>query len=649
MKSGKKKHEFQTEVKQLLDLMIHALYTNKDIFLRELISNCSDALDKLRLESLTKQDLLPEEEFKIFLKVDPLKRTLSVEDNGIGMSRQEIIENIGTIARSGTKEFLGTVQKKKEKDESIDLIGQFGVGFYSCFMVAEKVEVETRRAGEESGTHWESTGDGGYLVQEMEKDVAGTRVIVHLKPEDAEAELKDYTSEQTIRSIVKKYSDFVAYPIQMEVERKEKGTDSEGRVKEDAPEKTVIRQDTLNSMKAIWMQPKDKVSDEEYKEFYKHISHDWNDPLESITAKLEGTLEAQALLFIPSKAPFDLHFQEGANRGIQLYVNRIFIMDECRDLMPEYLRFIRGVVDSDSLSLNISREMLQQNHQIRAIRKFLVKKVLDTFSEMKDKKREQYLILWQEFGSVIKQGFLNWEEKKERLLDLLLYRSSHNVETFTSLRDYLDRSKEDQEAIYYLTGPSQEAVENSPHLEAFKEKGYEVLYWTEPVDELVAPNLGEYQGKKFQSVGKGEIDLASTKEKEKLDDQKKEQTKTYRNLMECLKAHLEEEVKEVRLSNRLTASAVCLVGETNDVSPVMEDLIKRSGQPFSKTKRILELNPKHPVLEKLQGIFAQEPKARELKDYAQLLYGQAVLAEGSQLADPASFSKLVAEMMTKSI
>ena len=649
MKSGKKKHEFQTEVKQLLDLMIHALYTNKDIFLRELISNGSDALDKLRLESLTKQDLLPEGEFKIFLKVDPLKRTLTVEDNGIGMSRQEIIENIGTIARSGTKEFLGAIQKEKGKDESIDLIGRFGVGFYSCFMVAEKVEVETRRAGEQSGTHWESTGDGGYLVQEMEKDVAGTKVIVHLKPEDTEAELKDYTSEQTIRSIVKKYSDFVAYPIQMEVERKEKGTDSEGRVKEDAPEKTVIRQDTLNSMKAIWMQPKDKVSDEEYKEFYKHISHDWNDPLESITAKLEGTFEAQALLFIPSKAPFDLHFQEGTNRGIQLYVNRIFIMDECRDLMPEYLRFIRGVVDSDSLSLNISREMLQQNHQIRTIRKFLEKKVLDTFSEMKDKKREQYLILWQEFGSVIKQGFLNWEEKKERLLDLLLYRSSHNVETFTSLRDYLDRSKEDQEAIYYLTGPSQEAVENSPHLEAFKEKGYEVLYWTEPVDELVAPNLGEYQGKKFQSVGKGEIDLASTKEKEKLDDQKKEQTKTYRNLMECLKAHLEEEVKEVRLSNRLTASAVCLVGETNDVSPVMEDLIKRSGQPFSKTKRILELNPKHPVLEKLQGIFAQKPKSRELKDYAQLLYGQAVLAEGSQLADPASFSKLVAEMMTKSI
>ena len=435
----------------------------------------------------------------------------------------------------------------------------------------------------------------------------------------------------------------------MEVERKEKETDSEGQVKENSPEKTVIRQETLISMKAIWMQPKDKVTDEEYKEFYKHISHDWNDPLESITAKLEGTFEAQALLFIPSKAPFDLHFQESTNRGIQLYVNRVFIMDECRDLMPEYLRFVRGVVDSDSLSLNISREMLQQNKQIKAIRKFLVKKVLDTFCEMKDKKREQYLILWQEFGSLIKQGFLNWEEKQERLLDLLLYRSSHNVENLTSLRDYLDRSKEDQEAIYYLTGPSQEAVENSPHLEAFEEKGYEVLYWTEPVDELVAPYLGEYQGKKFQSVGKGEINLSSTKEKEKLDDQRKEETRTYGNLMECLKDHLEEEVKEVRLSNRLTASAVCLVGETNDVSPVMEDLMRRSGQPFSKTKRILELNPKHPMLEKIQGIFAQEPKSRELKAYAQLLYGQAVLSEGSQLSDPAGFSKLVAEMMTKSL
>ena len=649
MTSGKKKYEFQTEVKQLLDLMVHSLYTNKDIFLRELISNSSDALDKLRLESLTKQELLPEEEFKIFLEVDSLKRTLSVEDNGIGMSRQEVIENIGTIARSGTKEFLGAVQKKNRGNESIDLIGQFGVGFYSCFMVADKVEVETRRAGEQSGTHWESTGDGGYLVQEMEKDKVGTRVIIYLKPEDTETELKDYTSEQTIRSIIKKYSDFVAHPIRMEVERKEKETDSEGQVKQDSPEKTVIRQDTLNSMKAIWMQPKDKVRDEEYKEFYKHISHDWNDPLESITAKLEGTVEVQALLFIPSKSPSDLHFQESTNRGIQLYVNRVFIMDECRDLMPEYLGFIRGVVDSDSLSLNISREILQQDHQIRVIRKFLVKKVLDTFSEMKDKKREQYLILWQEFGSLIKQGFLNWEEKKERLLDLLLYHSSHNSETYTSLRDYLDRSKEDQEVIYYLTGSSQEAVENSPHLEAFKEEGYEVLYWTEPVDELVAPYLGEYQGKKFQSVGKGEIDLASTKDKQQLDNQRKEQKKTYGDLMECLKAHLEEKIKDVRLSNRLTTSAVCLVGETNDVSPVMEDLIKRSGRPINKTKRILELNPNHPILEKLQGIFAQEPKSKELKDYAQLLYGQAVLAEGSQLADPAGFSKLLAEMMTNAI
>lgn len=648
MVASKDKHEFQAEVKQLLDLMIHALYTNKDIFLRELISNSSDALDKLRLEGLTDQELLPEDELKIFLEFDSTSRTLTISDNGIGMSRQEVIEHIGTIARSGTKEFLKEVRNRKEKGESAELIGQFGVGFYSSFMVADKVVLETRRAGEEVATRWESEGSGGYLIQDALKSQSGTSVTLYLKPEDKEDELKDYTSEHVLRSIVKKYSDFVAYPIRMEVERKEKETDEEGHLKEGVPEKAVIREDTLNSMKAIWTRPKNEISEEEYKEFYKHISHDWNDPLEIIKTKLEGTFEAQALLFIPSKAPFDLYHKESVYSGIQLYVKRVFIMDHCRDLMPEYLRFIRGVVDSEALSLNISREMLQQDRQIRTIRGFLVKKVLETFKEMKDKNRKQYLILWNEFGSLMKQGFLDFEEKKDRLLDLMLYSSSHHASDLTSLQDYVGRMKEGQDNIYYLTGPSQEVVEHSPHLEAFRAKGYEVLYWSDAIDEVAAPNLGEFQGKKFQSIGKGEVELDSN-DVNKTDEERKEQAKTYHDLMECLKSHLEDDVKEVRLSSRLTASAVCLVGEAHDISPMMEELMKRSGQTVNKVKRILELNPSHPLLPKLQAIFNRDPKSIELKDYACLLHGQAVLAEGTQLTDPASFSKLIADVMTKAI
>ena len=649
MGAGQEQHEFQAEVKQLLDLVIHSLYTNKDIFLRELISNSSDALDKRRLEGLTRQELLPEGDLKIFLESDSAARTLTVSDNGIGMSRQEVVDHIGTIARSGTREFLKEMSKRQEKGESAELIGQFGVGFYSCFMVAEKVVLETRKAGEEEATRWESGGGAGYLVQDVVKSQAGTRVTVHLKPEDSEDGLKDYTSEHLLRSIVKKYSDFVAYPIRMTVERKEGETDAEGRPREGAPERTVLREDTLNSMKAIWTRPRKEVTDEEYKEFYRHVTHDWNDPLETISAKLEGTFEAQALLFIPSKAPFDLYQGERTHHGIQLYVKRVFIMDDCRDLMPDYLRFVRGMVDSEALSLNISREMLQQDRQIRAIRGFLVKKVLETFKEMKDKRGEQYLTLWKEFGVLIKQGLLDLEEKKDRLLGLMLYPSSHDPKELTSLQDYLGRMKEGQEAIYYLTGPSPEAIEHSPHLEAFGEKGFEVLYWAEPVDEVAAPHLGEFEGHKFQSVGKGEVDLSSGEEKKQAEEERKEKAKTYGDLMVCLRSHLQENVKEVRLSKRLTASAVCLVGESHDLSPMMEEILKRSGQPLVKTKRILELNPGHPLLGKLQDIFARDPKSTELKDCARLLHGQALLAEGSPLEDPAGFSKLIAEVMTKAI
>ncbi len=643
------KHTFQAEVQQLLDLMIHSLYSNKDIFLRELISNSSDALDRLRFESLTQTEALPQQDLHIFLEIGGKNRTLTVHDNGIGMSRQEVVDHIGTIARSGTKEFLKLARERKDKNLPPELIGQFGVGFYSSFMVADKVTLVTRRAGEEKGTRWESEGGGGYVLEEAERAEAGTSVTLHLKPEDAEDGLKDYTSEYVLKSIVRKYSNFVSYPIRMKVERKEIERDADGKPKEGAQEKTVVQEETLNSMKAIWARARSEVTEEEYKEFYKHISHDWSEPLETISAKLEGNFEAQALLFIPSKAPFDLYTREMAHRGIQLYVKRVFIMDECKELMPEYLRFIRGVVDSEGLSLNVSREILQQDRQIKAIRNFLVKKILDTLKDLLEKTKEKYLTFWTEFGPVLKQGLLDWEEKQERLLPLVLCQSSHHEKDLSTLQEYVSRMKEGQEAIYFLAGSSREAVERSPHLEAFREKGYEVLYLVDPVDEVWVERVGPFDGKSFKSVGKGEVELGSEEEKKKAEAARKEQERSFKNLMECLKSHLEDEVKEVRLSSRLTSSPVCLVGEAHDMSPQLEQMMRRMGQSVPKTKRILELNPSHPLLPKLQAIFEKNPSAAELKDCAKLLHGQALLAEGSSLADPAGFSKLVADLMEKAI
>lgn len=629
--------------------MIHSLYSNKDIFLRELISNSSDALDKLRFESLTRTEASSEKELHIFLDTDAKSRTLTVHDNGIGMSRQEVIDHIGTIARSGTREFLKLARERKEQNLPPELIGQFGVGFYSTFMVADKVTLVTRRAGEEKGTRWESEGGGGYTIEESERPEAGTSVALHLKPEDAEDGLKDYTSEYVLKSIVRKYSNFVSYPIRMKVERKEIERDEDGKPKEGAKEQTVVQEETLNSMKAIWARAKSEVTEEEYKEFYKHISHEWNEPLETITAKLEGNFEAQALLFIPSKAPFDLYSRDMAHRGIQLYVRRIFIMDECKELMPEYLRFVRGVVDSEGLSLNVSREILQQDRQIKAIRNFLVKKILETLKETLEGRKEKYLRFWKEFGPVLKQGLLDWEEKQDRLQPLLLCQSSHHEKDLTTLHEYVSRMKEGQEAIYFLTGASREAVERSPHLEAFREKGYEVLYLTDPVDEVWVERAAPFADKKFQSVGKGEVELGSEEEKKRAEEARKEKEKSFKDLMECLKSHLEDDIKEVRLSNRLTSSLVCLVGEAHDLSPQLEQMMRRMGQTVPQTKRILELNPSHPLLPKLQSIFERNSSATELKDYAKLLHGQALLAEGSSLADPAGFSKLVADLMTKAI
>ncbi len=511
---------FRAEVQQLLDLMIHSLYSHKEIFLRELISNASDALDRLRFEALTRPELLSGGgKLEIRLEVDPASRTLTVHDTGIGMNRQELIDNIGTIAKSGTRELAERLRKSKAKSdggtgegptELNDLIGQFGVGFYSSFMVADRVVVVTRKAGEPEGTRWESTGTGEFTVAPGERASQGTSVTLHLKPVDEEQGIEDFTEDHALERIVRRYSDFIAYPI-------------------------VLGEKTLNSMKPIWERPASDVKPEEYAEFYKHISHDWREPLLTISQRAEGLLEYRALLFVPSEAPFDL-FYMGYESGLKLYVRRVLIVEKSPDLLPRYLRFLTGVVDSADLPLNVSREMLQHDRQIRQIRKGLVKKVLDTLADLKEKEPEKYLSLFKAFGRVLKEGPSEDFENKEKLADLLLFQSSHHEEKLTSLSEYVSRTKAEQEAIYYLTGASRASIESSPHLEAFRAKGIEVLYLTDAVDELVVESIGEYQGKKLKSVGKGTVDLGTAEEKE---EKKKELDEKSRDVPGPPRAHPE--------------------------------------------------------------------------------------------------------------
>jgi molecular chaperone HtpG len=640
--------EFQTEARQLLDLMIHSVYSNKDIFLRELISNASDALDKRRFEAVKDPALLEgSPELHIRLEPNAAERTLTIHDNGIGMSRDEVIAHIGTIAKSGTREYL---QRMKANQEAVsaELIGQFGVGFYSSFMVADRVTLVTRRAGEDTATRWESEGAGTYTLADAERDEPGTSVTLHLKPADEEDALRDYTDEWTIREIVKKYSDFVAYPIRMNIERTEIERNEDGTPKEGAEERTVVECETLNSMKAIWLRDKDEVGEDELNEFYKHISHDWNEPLEVIRAKIEGTLEYRLLLFIPSKAPWDL-FQRDGRFGLNLYVKRVFIMDDCRDLVPEYLRFVRGVVDSEDLSLNVSREILQQDRQVRKMSNGIVNKILGALKDLKERDTEKYRTFWSEFGRVLKEGLFGDSENREALLDLVLASSTHDAEALTSLRAYVDRMKPGQEAIYYITAETRDAAENSPHIEAFRDRGYEVLLLTDPVDDVWLSTVHAFDGKPFKSIAKGEVDLGSEEEKKEKEEKRKEQSATYGSLLERLQKDLDEHVKEVRLSERLTTSAACLVGEAHDLSPQLEKLMQASGQAMPRQKRILEINPNHAILAKLREVFDRDADAPALKDYAELLYGQALLAEGGELPNPGRFSRLVAEVMVKAL
>lgn len=633
------RHEFQAEVKQLLDLMVHSLYSEKDIFLRELISNSSDALDRLRFERVSNEALRSDGELGVWLQTDTETRTLTVSDNGIGMTRDEVISNLGTIARSGTKEFMKDIAKAKSKEGELspELIGQFGVGFYSAFMVAEEITVVTRKAGEDGALQWVSTGDGGYTLEDATRDEPGTTITLKLKPADEDANLADYADEFVLRGIVKRYSDFVSYPIKLKSWKD--AEEGEGKV---------LDESVLNSQQAIWARPKDEVTDEEYQEFYKHISHDWQEPLDRIHLKMEGTFEAEGLLFIPNKAPFDLYHPE-MKRGVQLYVKRVFIMDECKELVPAYLRFVKGVIDARDLSLNVSREILQQNRQIRVIRKNLVKKVFGALDAVAKNSPDRYAEFWSNFGPALKEGLVGGEPKEqERILALTLTASTHEEGKLTSMADYVSRMKEDQDVIYYMTGPSLDAVKKSPHLEAFAAKGYEVLWFTDPIDEIWLERGLVFEEKTFRSVGHGDVELGTDEEKKAAEEKREDQEKELKDVLGALRSHLQEDIKEVRLSSRLTTSPVCIVGDMGDMTPQMEKLMRSMGQEAPKTKRILELNPDHAVLPKLEALFAEDPKSETFKTYAELLYGQAVLAEGGTLADPARFSAMVSELMTKS-
>ncbi|MHB2017075.1 MAG: molecular chaperone HtpG [Candidatus Xenobia bacterium] len=640
--------EFQAEARQLLQLMVHSVYSNKDIFLRELISNASDALDKLRLEKLLNEKLEADvSDLHIELMPDKDNRTLVIRDNGIGMNREEVITLIGTIAKSGTAEYLAMMREKKEQPSTAELIGQFGVGFYSCFMVADKVTLRTRRAGETQGTRWESEGDGKYTIEDLESTPQGTEITLHLKTPDPEDGLHDYTDPWKLREIVKHYSDFIAYPIRMETTRKEVDRDKDGKPLEGAIPRTVTDNETLNSQKAIWTRSKDEVKPEEYNEFYKHVSHDWSDPMRTITLKAEGTFEYQALLFIPSHAPFDLYMRDG-KRGVQLYVKRVFIMDDCEELMPEYLRFVRGVVDAQDLSLNVSREILQQDRHVQLMRKRLIKKVLDTAREMLEGERETYLKFWKEFGRVLKEGLYLDAENRNALLEISLFPSSHS-DKLTTLKEYISRMKEGQEAIYFLTGENRGAVENSPLLERFKEKGYEVLLLSDPVDSLWVDTVHEFEGKKLQSIAKGDIELGSEEEKKQQKAEREEKSKTFAALLSWLTGQLSADVKEARLSNRLTSSPACLVSDEHDVSPALERLMRATGQEPPKVKRILEINPAHPLIEKLHALYEAKSNDVLLHQTAEVLYGLAVLAEGGELADPNRFTKMASELLVKAL
>ena len=643
---------FQTEVKQLLHLMIHSLYSNKEIFLRELISNASDAADKLRFEALKNDGLYEgDSDLKIKVEFDKELKTITVSDNGIGMSRDDVIEHLGTIAKSGTKQFFEALTGDESKDSQ--LIGQFGVGFYSCFIIANKVEVITRCAGlaKDEGVRWVSEGENDYTIESIDRETRGTQVVLHLR-DDNEEFLNDYQ----LRNVITKYSDHISLPIimdkeeQVEIEEEATADEEEGQSEENKAEetkekkfKTVISEETVNSATALWARNKKDISDEEYNEFYKHVGHDFEEPMAHIHNRVEGKLEYTSLLYIPKRAPFDM-WDRQQRHGVKLYVKRIFIMDDAEQLIPTWMRFVRGVVDSDDLPLNVSREILQHNKVIDSIRSGCTKKVIGLLKTMAEKEADKYAEFWKTFGKVLKEGVVEGDDYKEDLSNLFRFSSTHDdsEDQKVSIKDYIGRMQEGQKAIYYVSANTHAMAKNSPHLEIFKKKGIEVLLMSDPVDEWVTTHWAEVMDKPLQSVTKGELDLGDLKD----EDEKKEEDKNSEGnekLAERIRKVLEGKVKTVRATSRLTTSPACLVADENDMGRQMEQILKASGQEIPVTKPILEINPDHPILKKIDG----EANEDLFADWSQILFDQALLSEGSQLEDPATFvSKLNSLIVT---
>ncbi len=618
---------FQTEVKQLLDLMVHSLYSNREIFLRELISNASDAEDKLRFEALQDDGLYEKDsDLKIRVEFNKKLKTITVLDNGAGMSRDEVIENLGTIAKSGTKQFFESLTGDQTKDSQ--LIGQFGVGFYSCFIVAKKVEVITRRAGESraKGVRWISEGENDYSIETVDRAKRGTKVVLHLR-EDADEFLNGYR----LREIITKYSDHISFPIIMDKDDVKDGVVDKDKDKD----KIESGEDTVNSATALWTRNKKEIKNEEYNEFYKHIGHDFEDPLAHTHNKVEGKLEYTSLLYIPSRAPFDLWDRE-QRHGVKLYVRRIFIMDDAQQLLPPWLRFIRGVIDSDDLPLNISREILQQNKVVDSIRSGCTKKIIGLLKSMVKNDEEKYQKFWKIFGKVLKEGVVDSTDYKDDLSHLFRFSSTHEdtEDQKVSLKDYVERMPESQKSIYYVIADSYMTAKSSPHLEIFRKKDIEVLLLSEPIDEWVTTHLSEFDSKKLQSVNKGELDLGDIQdEDEKKKDKDKESNKAHDELVKRIKDILDEKVKEVRVTSRLTTSPACLVSDDNDMGRHLEQILKASGQNIPGSKPILEINPDHPIIKKIDG----EKDNDLFTDWSHILFDQALLSEGGQLADPVNF------------
>jgi len=624
---------FQAEVKQLLQLMIHSLYSNKEIFLRELISNASDAADKLRFEAINNDALYGNDhELKIKVGFDKEARTITISDNGIGMSRDEVVSHLGTIAKSGTKEFFGKLSGDQQADAA--LIGQFGVGFYSGFIVADKITVETRRAGAEAseGVRWESSGEGDYSVEPIEKTGRGTDVILHLREGEDE-----FLSAWKIKSIIQKYSDHISLPIMM---RKEEWNEEK--------QETVVSDDfdTVNQASALWARNRADVTKEQYDEFYKHVSHDFQAPLAYTHNRVEGRSEYTQLLYVPSHAPFDL-WDRNKRGGIKLYVKRVFIMDDAEQLMPAYLRFIKGVIDSADLPLNVSREILQESRDVKVIREGSTKRVLGMLEEManadEQEGKDKYVTFWKEFGQVLKEGVGEDTANKDRIAKLLRFASTanDNAEQSTSLADYIGRMKEGQDKIYYVTGENYTAAKNSPHLEIFRKKGVEVLLLTDRVDEWMLSFLNNFDGKELVSVAKGGLDLGALEDEAEKAEHAQTET-SYKDLVEHMKTALGDKAKDVRVTFRLTDSPACLVADENELSGNLLRMLKQAGQDAPESKPILEINPDHPLVTRLKG---EDATGTAFGDWAHLLFDQALLAEGGSLADPATFVKRMNEML----